>query len=138
MQDDFFGKIEDSQDLQQTLQVLVNVSGYVRSAPRQLKQFATRLTALKRKKIDTAEADALLQQMNSKFAEIKLLSATKPVDTEALTTAVEDGSTLMEQLMNTMDELGGNMSATDKLFEVKPQSVPSFNIPTTTAPAPMQ
>ena len=129
MENDFFGKMDDSQDIQQTLDILGNLSGYLRKAPAELKRMKADMSRLKRGKISTEEADDLLTQMERKLAEVKTLAAAKPIDTDALIDAVDDGSKLMEEFQELRDKLAGATSSNDALFDVNEKSIPKFELP---------
>jgi len=134
MENEFFGKVQDSDDTLRTLDTLGNLSGFLRQTPSQLKRMKADVSSMKRKGVDTQEADDLLTELTRKLAEITTLAATKPVDPNALIEAVDDGSKLMEQFQETRDKLAGASSATDALFDIKEKSIPKLELPSSTQP----
>ena len=72
-----------------------------------------------------ALADLFLQIAGQGGEQVCVLA----VDAESLTTAVEDGSQLMEQILGVLEKLSGTTSENDKLFEFNPQALPAFTLP---------
>ncbi|GEM_PF-4417696 len=128
LQDDFFGAMDDLRDTQETIMTLTNLTQYLTQTPRRLKLYESQLNALKKKKVDTQEADQTLVQLKGTFSAVKALSASKPVDPDAVSTAVEEGSGFIEKLEASIGDLSGTVSANDQLFQVNEQSIPKFDL----------
>lgn len=128
LQDDFFGAMDDLRDTKETITILTNLTGHLSQAPRQLKLYESQLKRLKSKKIVTTEADSILVELKGALSQIQVLAKAKPLDADAVTAAVEEGSALIEKFEETVSELSGTISSNDKLFQVNKQSIPTFDV----------
>ncbi|MBI5135185.1 hypothetical protein HZA86_03045 [Candidatus Uhrbacteria bacterium] len=128
LHEDFFGTLEDLDDVHRTVDTLSNLSQGLRRAPAEIKQIKSRVAALKRKKVDTSEADQKLVELNAKHAQIQTLAKAKPVDSDGLVEAVQEGSQLLEEMYGILDDLQGTQSETDKLFGVNGATAPTLDL----------
>lgn len=103
LEENFFNKMEDVMEFDQIIQTVSRLGKFESDFKRRYAQAQREINALKRRKIDVTEMNALMVQIAEKGNEIKGLIKAQPIDTEAV---LGELSTL-EDLVQNLEELMG-------------------------------
>jgi hypothetical protein len=106
---EFYGEMDSIQNSRMIVETALNISQGLKDAAREIKNVATQIKNLKKKKIDTSEVESLLATMKEKVAELQSLVKTK-FDPEELVGMVEDTYDIREQMMELIQELSGTVT----------------------------
>jgi len=107
VQDDFFGQMDDVMQDVNVIQAMANLGRFNSDFKRMISQGQSQIRKLKAKKIDSAEAAVILNDINNLGKEIVALIKTKPVDAEAITSALEEMQILNQDFGDKIAELTG-------------------------------
>ncbi|MEK7131407.1 MAG: hypothetical protein AAB797_01565 [Patescibacteria group bacterium] len=127
LEDDFFGQMDDVWQHQKLIMTMSNLGRFASEFKRNMAQANSMVRNLKRKKVDTAELEALVAQANEKGQEILSVLKAKPVDTDALAEALDELENIKQEFEAKVDELTGQE---DELpWERGPQQFRDINLP---------
>lgn len=107
-QDDFFEQLEETYQNMKVIEVMSNLGMFASSFKSQLKMAQQQINQLKKKKIDIAELQAIYDDTKTKGNETLALIKVKPVDEEAVITAMEEMGDLRVEFGDKVAELQGD------------------------------
>lgn len=107
LEDDFYGEMDNVRNNERALDMALNISQGIKDAAREIKNFDKQISFLKKRKIDTAEAQALLNSFKAEIEELKGMIKGK-FDAEELVDRVEALFDSREKLQDILQELDGN------------------------------
>jgi len=112
LQDDIFDQMEDVMLNQQTIQIMSNLGTFNSQFKRGLTDAQKQINSLKKKKIDTTELVAILDETKTKGAEILALIKRPGDDQETIMTGMEDLQDLRMEFSDKVAELTGDEVST--------------------------
>ena len=121
IEDEFYGNMDNLGNLQMQINAIINISRGLKDIAREINTYASQIKALTRKKIDTADMQALLNNLKSQIEEIKN-SVKSKADPEEIISQVEAAFDARQELQDALQEY--NMINTTP----KVSSGSSFNV----------
>ena len=106
LEDDFYGQMDNARNNQTAIDMALNASRGIRDASREIKNYEKQINTLKRKKINTAEAEELLGRLKTQIDEIKNF-ITGSFDPEEFMDKVEATFDSREELQDALQKIGG-------------------------------
>ena len=106
-EDDFFGQLEETYQNAKVIQTMSNLGAFTSSFKSELNKAKQTIAQLKKKKIDITELQAIYDESKIKGNETIALIKVKPVDEEAVITAMEEMGNLRVDFGNKVSELQG-------------------------------
>ncbi|MBI5733431.1 MAG: hypothetical protein HY973_00610 [Candidatus Kerfeldbacteria bacterium] len=122
---DFFDKIGDAYEEFNKIQAITNFAKYAGEVKRGLAQAKAQVRALERKKIDATELKSIISQSEQKYEGLKQLLAVKPLDIDAVETALDELENLRSDFSNKFEELTGT---SDVLPGMQPVTQPKLDL----------
>ncbi len=107
LEENFFNKMEDVMDYDQIIQTVSRLGKFESEFKRRYAQAQKEINALKRRKVDVTEMNALMTQIAEKGNEIKGLIKAQPLDQEAVFAALSSLEDLVQNLEELMDQALG-------------------------------
>ena len=107
VQDDFFGQMDDVMQNVNVIQTMSNLGRFNSDFKRSISQAQSQIKKLKAKKLDSKEAEMILNDLNEKGKEISVMLKVKPIDAEAVTAALEEMQILNQDFSDKIAELTG-------------------------------
>ncbi len=127
LEDDFFGQMDDVWQNQKVIMTMSNLGRFSSEFKRGMSQANATIKMLKRKKIDTADLEAIMAQANEKGQEVINLLKAKPIDVDAVTDALDGLENVKQEFEAKVSELTGDE---DELpWEQGPQQFRDINLP---------
>jgi len=114
LEDDFYGQMDNVRNNEQAIQMTLNISKGITDVTRELKNYEKQLNTLKKKKIDTSEADGLLATLKDQIMEIKNFIKTK-FDADELVDKVQTAYDTRQQLLDALQALGIGTNLTPQI-----------------------
>lgn len=108
--EDFFEGMQKIFDTVGIVEGLSNAGRIRQQFAAELRQFNSRITALKRKKEDTSGLEATYGELKAKFDEMTAALARRPLDQEELFSLMEEYNELRQSFREQLDELTGQES----------------------------
>ncbi len=125
LSNDFFDKIGDAYEEFNKIQAITNFAKYAGEVKRGLAQAKAQVRALERKKIDATELKSIISQSEQKYEGLKQLLAAKPLDIDAVETALDELENLRSDFSNKFEELTGT---SDVLPGMQPVTQPKLDL----------
>ncbi len=107
VENDFFNKMDDVYENQRIIDTMSNLRRFNSDFKNGLNSLKREITNLKRKGEDTSELQSIYDEVKQKGDEVTTLMKTKPIDTDAIVSALEDLGNLRQQGMDKSQEMGG-------------------------------
>lgn len=126
LEENFFGQIGDVMEHSRVIQTMAGLSRFGAELARNLKTAQNQINQLKRKKINTAELESLLNQAKQKGNEAANLIKVKPLDEDAVMEAISALEDLRTQFDDQASELGGGAAMP---WESGPKTIQALKIP---------
>jgi hypothetical protein len=127
IEDDFYGQMDNVRNNEMAIDMALNMSQGMRSMDKEIKNYDKQIKSLKRKKIDTREAEELSGKLKAQIAEIKNFAKGK-FDQEEFVNKVETAFDIREELQDALQELGGGPQMEPKITGEKNYNV-QINLP---------
>lgn len=105
IEEDFYGNMDNVRNSEQAISTVLNISQGIRQANSDIKKIDSNIKVLKKKKVDTAEIEALAADFKQQVAEIKTMIKSK-FDVDELIDKVETAFDTREQIFDAMQEYG--------------------------------
>ena len=107
VQDDFFGQLEETYQNAKVIEIMNNLGAFTSSFKSELNKAKQQINQLGKKKIDVTELQAIYNETKIKGDETMVLVKTKPIDEEAVITAMEEMQNLRVDFGEKVSELQG-------------------------------
>ena len=107
IENDFFNMLDNAGEHQRVIQNLANLSRFNVEFKRSMADAQKSIKALVKRKIDTTDVQAIYDQALAKGNEISALIKVKPIDEEAVRTAMDEMESLKQNFLDKVDELSG-------------------------------
>ena len=127
LEDDFFGQMDDVWQNQKIIMTMNNLGRFAAEFKQNMAKANSMVKNLKRKKVDTANLEAIISQANSKGQEILTLLKAKPIDEEALIEALDELENIKQEFESETSELTGQEDALP--WEKGPQQFKQVSLP---------
>lgn len=127
LQDEFYGQMDNIRNSEMAADMVFNITKGVNDAAREIRNTEKQLAALKKKKVDTSEADNLLAAIKNQMEEVKVFI--KGVfDAEELMGRVETFFDSRQQLQDALQALGIGQRMVPQIGDTKAYNV-QVNLP---------
>ena len=127
IEDEFFNMLDNAGEHQRVIQNLANLSRFNVEFKRSMADAQKNINSLAKRKIDTTELKAIYDQALAKGNEISALIKVKPIDEEAVRTAMDEMESLKQNFLDKADQLiGGQPMMWDKK---EPSQFQSLSLP---------
>jgi hypothetical protein len=127
LEDDFFGQLDDTWQHQRLVMMMNNLGRFAIEFKQNMARANTTVKKLKRKKLDTSELEALVEQIKGKSQEILALIKVEDFDEDAIADALNEVENLKQEFEAKVDELTGEE---DELpWQKGPQQFRKINLP---------
>lgn len=127
MEDEFFNKLDDVGEHQRVIQMMSNLSRFNVEFKRSMASAQGQIKSLTKRKIDTSEIQSIYDQALAKGNEIAALIKVKPIDEEAILSAMDTMESLKQDFQNKFEELSGGQTMP---WETKsPSQFQDFSLP---------
>ncbi|MEK7131406.1 MAG: hypothetical protein AAB797_01560 [Patescibacteria group bacterium] len=127
LEDDFFGQLDDVWQHQRLITMMSNLGRFGSEFKQSLARANATIKNLKRRKLDTSELEALVEQTKNKGQEILNLLKAEDIDEDALTAVLDELENLKQEFEAKLDELTGEE---DELpWEKGPQQFRNIDLP---------
>lgn len=128
LEDNVFGGFDEVREFHDAIVQIGRLQTTLKQIDRELAQQQTTLNRLKKKKLDTADAQKILDEGKAKSAELKTLAAAKPFNSEAVFDALGELADLRDAFMEAINELQGitETAEVDTGFKQQKYVVPDF------------
>jgi len=110
-EDDFFGQLEETYQNAKIIEMMNSLGAFTSSFKSELNKAKQTIKQLANKKIDITELQAIYDETKTKGDETLALIKIKPIDEEAVITAMEELGNLRVDFGNKISELQGDDSA---------------------------
>lgn len=110
MEDEFFNKLDDVGEHQRVIQMMSNLSRFNIEFKRGMASAQNQIRTLTRRKIDASEIQSIYNQALAKGNEIVTMIKTKPIDEEAILSAMDTMESLKQDFQNKFEELSGGQT----------------------------
>lgn len=127
LEDDFFGQMDDVWQKSREIQLMSNLGKFASQFKQHISQAKQQISRLARQKIDTSDLENLLAQAQTKGQEILDLMKAQPIDTDAVTNAIEELQNLQQDFDSKVGELTGQEESLP--WEQGPQQFQELQIP---------
>jgi hypothetical protein len=107
IQEDFFGQMEETMQYQRVIMTMSNLGRFASDFKKGIAQAQSQIRKLKAKKIDTGEAEMMLNDFNNKGKEILVMLKAKPIVEDDITLALEEMEGLGQEFGDKISELTG-------------------------------
>ncbi len=115
IEDEFFNQLDNAGEHQRVIQNLANLSRFNVEFKRGMADAQKNIKSLAKRKINTSDLQTIYDQALSKGNEITVLIKAKPIDEEAVRSAMDEMESLKQDFMDKADELsGGQMMMWEK------------------------
>lgn len=108
LQDGFYEKMDDVQQSHQTIQMLSNLGRFTSTYKREVVSYERGIKELKRRKLDTTDLETAFATIKEKGAVMQSLLQIKPIDPEAVQSALEDLGAAKQEFENAKTEALGD------------------------------
>ncbi len=128
LQQDVFDAMDAVSEHHAVIQQMSRLSSTIGQVDREIKQNQKQLDGLKKKKLDTKAAQAVLDTAKAKLVALKAAAAAKPVDVDAMTSVLQDLQDLRDQFIAEVNDLNGvvTASALDTGLQIPGFQLPDF------------
>ncbi len=127
LQDDFFGQMEDVWQNQKVIMTMSNLGRFASDFKQNMAQVNSMVKRLQKTKVDTTELEAIISQAKEKGQEVLNLIKAKPLDADAVTSALDELENLKQEFDDKISELTGE---DDNLpWEQGPQQFKQVDLP---------
>ena len=129
LQQDVFDAMDSVGEHHAVIQQMSRLSATISQADRDLKQKQKQLDGLKRKKLNTAAAQAILDTAKGKLADLKAAASAKPADPDVMTGILQDLQDIGDQFNAEVNGLNGiqTTSAIDAGLQIPGFTLPDFS-----------
>ncbi|MBI5421128.1 MAG: hypothetical protein HZA35_02330 [Parcubacteria group bacterium] len=110
LESDFFDQMGEMGEKTRVIQTLSNLTRFVAESKKSLNAAKSSIAQLKRKKVDTTELQALLDEAQAKSDEVAVLVESTDLDEDAVMAGIQDYQDLMQQFDSMREDLGGGMA----------------------------
>jgi len=107
IQADFFGQMEDAMQYQRVIMIMSNLGRFNSDFKKGIAQAQNQIRKLKAKKLDTGEAEVILNDLNNKGKEILVMLKAKPIVENDIILALEEMEGLGREFSDKISELTG-------------------------------
>lgn len=107
MEDEFFDVLDNVGEHQRVIQTMSNLSRFNVEFKRSMAEAQKQIKNLQRRKIDVVELQGIYDQALAKGNEIMALIKIKPIDEEAILSAMDTMENLKQQFQDQLDDLTG-------------------------------
>ena len=107
LEENVFGKISEIYEEQRVIETMANLGRFAADYKKGIASAQQQINSLKKKKINTAELEDILNRTKTKGNEVLALLKAKPLDEEAIADGLEVLSDLRNEFGDKLDELGG-------------------------------
>ncbi|OGF19699.1 hypothetical protein A3D54_02200 [Candidatus Falkowbacteria bacterium RIFCSPHIGHO2_02_FULL_45_15] len=107
LEENVFGKISEIYEEQRVIETMANLGRFAADYKKGIASAQQQINSLKKKKINTAELEDILNRTKTKGNEVLALLKAKPLDEEAIVDGLEALSELRNEFGDKLDELGG-------------------------------
>lgn len=107
LEENVFGKISEIYEEQRVIETMANLGRFAADYKKGVASAQQQINSLKKKKINTAELEDILNRTKAKGNEVLALLKVKPLDEEAIADGLEALSDLRNEFGDKLDELGG-------------------------------
>lgn len=127
LEEGFFDHMDDIRENNRIIQMMSNLGRFTSEFKRGLAEGKRTITALKRQKIDTAQLETLLKDVEAKGNEIAEMVKSKDLDEEVISDALQDLENLKQEFTSLADELRGEEEERPWEGGKKQFAAPTFN-----------
>ena len=121
-----FQKISDIYEEQRIIETMANLSRFAADYKKGIASAQQQINSLKKKKINTAELEDILNRTKTKGNEVLALLKAKPLDEGAIADGLDELGNLRTEFSDKMDELTGGPVMS---WEQGPQQFPTMQVP---------
>ncbi len=107
IQEDFFGQMEETMQYQNVIMTMSNLGRFASDFKKGIAQAQSQIRKLKAKKLESGEAEVMLNDLNNKGKEILVMLKAKPIVEDDITLALEEMEGLGQEFGDKISELTG-------------------------------
>ncbi len=122
VEEDFYGQLEDVWEQRKLIEAMKDIGKGITEYKQWLSRTDKAINSLTKREKDTAEANALFNEIKEKFNDAQKLTKEKPLDADAVWDAMEELTALRDDVSEQIDELSGRKTKEEERpWEIGPQ-----------------
>ena len=128
--DDFFSNIDNMWENEKVIQMTLNIKKGMTQMTAEINLAEKTTAALKKKKVNTAELEALIKKSKVEFENLKKLVNAKPFNADAVMDSVDILMETRQTYTDKLEDLTGNTEFKPELTATAPTPSIKINVPT--------